>query len=140
MSKNLLILAFSLNTNILQTSLNGGRNDDAALAAAFDNSASRLAIIGVSASNFVPVNEIPNQSLDGVFEGSILIFQIAGDDFLPFTKTDNSILMNTRFGGTGYDALADVEFGSDGNVYFLGVTASPNIQTTGFFTSFNTNL
>lgn len=64
--------------NIVQTSFYGGAYDDVALAAAFDSSASLLAIVGASASNFAPVREIANQTLDGTREGSILIFRVEG--------------------------------------------------------------
>lgn len=41
------------------------------------------------------------------------------------------IVFSSMIGGTLNDSISDIEWGVDGNIYFVGFTSSNDILTTG---------
>lgn len=96
----------------------GGMGVDATNASTISNTG-LLAIAGFTNSTNFPT------------EGLYSIDEKPGglDGFITVFDTDSDVLWSSYFGGVGDDRILDISFDTDGNLYVVGTTNSPDMAT-----------
>jgi uncharacterized protein (TIGR03437 family) len=118
--------------SLIYSTFIGGSDDDGGMAIAVDAAGKAYIGGGTSSTNF-PVSQTALQSSFGGTgaAGGALATDPFGDGFLAQINNDgSSILFSTYYGGQYDDAVSSVALDAQGNVYFAGVTVSPNLAVT----------
>ncbi len=85
------------------------------------DSIGQIYVVGVTNSEDFPITENAYQKYygGGVMDGFLSVFSSEGD-----------LVYSTYFGSTEYDGISNLAIDSQDNIYFVGVTTSPNLTTT----------
>ena len=109
-------------TRILYSTYIGGSNQDKAHDLAIDNHG-HLHIVGETRSQDFPLNNQLQDSLDGTFDGFLVIID-------PSQQNDSSFTMGTYLGGSKNDYIYSVTTNDQGDSVLSGETWSDNFPTT----------